>query len=68
MKRSVILAVTVAILMVAASAWAQSQVTVAPPDGGFAVGDTSYVQPGGLHPERSPLRDGPPRPRPDGVH
>lgn len=45
MKTRTILAVAVAVvfLMVAASAWAQSEAAAAPPSGGFTVGDTSYV-------------------------
>ena len=43
MKRRVILLVALALLVGAVSVWAQSEVVVAPPGGGFVIGDTSYV-------------------------
>ncbi len=43
MTRRVILLAVMAFLVGAVSVWAQSEVAVAPPGGGFVIGDTSYV-------------------------
>lgn len=65
MKRGLILLMAMGILAVGASVWAQDAASVAPPEGGFVVEDTSYVSQeafvqsghrcGTLHPDRQQM-------------